>query len=65
LGVAPAASFCLAAGLACLALGQGTLPAALVEDGQASRPRRIAVSFHDEHSAAAALLAAATPEDEV
>jgi 3-oxoacyl-[acyl-carrier-protein] synthase II len=59
LGVAPAASFCLASALACLSLGQGSVPAPLVEDATAVGCERVLVSFHDEHSAAALLLSAA------
>jgi hypothetical protein len=62
LGVAPAASFLLATALASLALREGRVPVAMLDDGSSKTVARAGVSFHDRQSAALAFLSAPTGE---
>jgi 3-oxoacyl-(acyl-carrier-protein) synthase len=62
LGVAPAASFPLAAALACLSLRHGCVPAAVAEDATERELTRALVTFGDERATAAALLSSPTLE---
>jgi 3-oxoacyl-(acyl-carrier-protein) synthase len=61
LGVGPAASVCLASAIACLCLRKGAVPGALAEDRTSVAAKRVLVSFHDDHAAAAVLLSRAAP----
>jgi 3-oxoacyl-[acyl-carrier-protein] synthase II len=58
LGVAPAASWLLAAALACRALRERKLPAPICQERTPTVLRRILISFHDAEASAAAMLSA-------
>jgi len=56
IGIAPAASWLVAAAIACLALRQNVLPTSLLERVPSCAAQRVLVSFHDGQSAAGAVL---------